>query len=75
MTSFVSVSLCVIDMSVCVDAVLVCHVINNVAAADNVAAYFAYVIALKTLLHQLGTSSVRNCVHLATSSMRHRAAV
>jgi hypothetical protein len=78
MTSFASV----FDMSgfirereVRIDAVLICHVINNVVAADNVTAadnvitYFAF-IALKMLLRQL-----RNCVRLTTSSMRHRAAV
>jgi uncharacterized protein YebE (UPF0316 family) len=36
MTSFV---FCVLDMSVCVDAILVCHVIDNVVAADNVGVF------------------------------------
>ena len=55
MTSF-AFAFCVLDMSVRVDAVLVCHFIDNVVAADNVAAadnavaadnvfvYFTYVI-------------------------------
>jgi hypothetical protein len=61
MTSFV---FCVLDMSVRVDAVLVCHVIDNVVAAADAS------LTLKTLLRQL-----RNCVRLTTSSMRHSAGV
>ena len=72
MTSFV---FCVLDMSVRVDAILVCHVIDNVVAADNVGTLFVFIIALKMLLRQLGTLLVRNGVRLTTSLMRHRAAV
>jgi hypothetical protein len=57
MTSFV---FCVLDMSVRVDAILVCHVIDNVVAADNVGMLFVFIIALKMLLRQLDNKQINN---------------
>jgi hypothetical protein len=47
-------------MSVRVNAILVCHVIDNVVAADNVGALFAFIYALKMLLRQLDNKQINN---------------
>ena len=57
MTSFV---FCVLDMSVRVDAILVCHVIDNIVAAGNVGMLFVFIIALKMLLRQLDNKQINN---------------